>query len=203
MKKKILAVVLIAGLIFMYGCGSSGGNSKSSSKSGRSSKQTESTQKKSDNNSSSSSAKNGTGSSSSDDSASASSSEQSGENDPGDAGNNDPTKETAQNNTVQQMKQKYIGSWEEKGLLMSDGSIDDSDGSSGTLTVKSDGTYTMSLTDSNGKTTETSGNWSINSDKKLVVGSYTMGIDDNGYLLRDSGQRDGKGFHLYYAFKSN
>ncbi|MCH4006811.1 MAG: copper resistance protein NlpE [Eubacterium sp.] len=196
MKKKILAVVLIAGLIFMYGCGSSGGNSKSSSKSGRSSKQTESAQKKSDSNSASSSAKNGS------DSSTSSTSEQSGENDPGDAGNNDPTKETAQNNTVQQMKQKYIGSWEEKGLLMSDGSIDDSDGSSGTLTVKDDGTYTMSLTDSDGKTTETSGNWSINSDKKLVVGSYTMGIDDNGYLLRDSGQRDGKGFRLYYAFKS-
>jgi hypothetical protein len=196
MKKKILAVVLIAGLIFMYGCGSSGGNSKSSSKSGRSSKQTESAQKKSDSSSASSSAKNGS------DSSTSSTSEQSGENDPGDAGNNDPTKETAQNNTVQQMKQKYIGSWEEKGLLMSDGSIDDSDGSSGTLTVKDDGTYTMSLTDSDGKTTETSGNWSINSDKKLVVGSYTMGIDDNGYLLRDSGQRDGKGFRLYYAFKS-
>ncbi|MFC2661744.1 MAG: hypothetical protein ACFNYI_01225 [Eubacterium sp.] len=199
MKKKILAVVLIAGLIFMYGCGSSGGNSKSSSKSGRSSKQTESAQKKSDSSSASSSANNGSGSSSD---STTSSSDQSGENDPGDAGNNDPTKETAQNNTVQQMKQKYIGSWEEKGLLMSDGSIDDSDGSSGTLTVKDDGTYTMSLTDSDGKTTQTSGNWSINSDKKLVVGSYTMGIDDNGYLLRDSGQRDGKGFHLYYAFKS-
>ena len=196
MKKKILAVVLIAGLIFMYGCGSSGGNSKNSSKSGRSSKQTESAQKKSDSSSASSSAKNGS------DSSTSSTSEQSGENDLGDAGNNDPTKETAQNNTVQQMKQKYIGSWEEKGLLMSDGSIDDSDGSSGTLTVKDDGTYTMSLTDSDGKTTETSGNWSINSDKKLVVGSYTMGIDDNGYLLRDSGQRDGKGFRLYYAFKS-
>jgi hypothetical protein len=196
MKKKILAVVLIAGLIFMYGCGSSGGNSKNSSKSGRSSKQTESAQKKSDSSSASSSAKNGS------DSSTSSTSEQSGENDPGDAGNNDPTKETAQNNTVQQMKQKYIGSWEEKGLLMSDGSIDDSDGSSGTLTVKDDGTYTMSLTDSDGKPTETSGNWSINSDKKLVVGSYTMGIDDNGYLLRDSGQRDGKGFRLYYAFKS-
>ncbi|MGN1382450.1 MAG: hypothetical protein ACI4W2_06485 [Eubacterium sp.] len=202
MKKKILAVLLIAGLIFMYGCGSSGGNTKSSSKSGKSAKQSESTQSKSGSSSgsSASNSKNENGSSSSD--SSSSSSEQSGENDPGDAGNNDPTKETAQNNTVQQMKEKYIGSWEEKGLLMSDGSIDDSDGSSGSLTVKSDGTYTMSLTDSNGKTTETSGKWSINSDKKLVVGSCTMGIDDNGYLLRDSGQRDGKGFHMYYAFKS-
>lgn len=199
MKKKIIAMVLIAGLIFAYGCGSSGNNSGSSSKKSTKAKsQTEETQKSSSSDSSSESS-GSSGSQSS--SQSSSDTQQSGENDPGDAGNNDPTAETAKNNTVQQMKDKYVGSWTQKGLLMSDGSIDDSDGSTGSLTVRSDGTYTLSLKDSDGKTTETSGKWSVNSDKKLVVGSYTMGIDDNGYLLRDSGQRDGKGFHLYYAMK--
>ena len=193
MKKKLIAVVLIAGLIFAYGCGNSESKSGDSGISTKSKSQTEETQKSSKKDSGSSSSESQQNSSSE--------SAQSGENDPGDAGNNDPTAETAQNNTVQQMKEKYIGSWTQKGLLMSDGSIDDSDGSTGTLTVKDDGTYTLTLKDSDGKTTENSGKWSVNSDKKLVVGSYTMGIDDNGYLLRDSGQRDGKGFRLYYAMK--
>ncbi len=183
MKKKILAIVLIAGLVLMYGCGSSKTDKKSTSSKAKT--QTEESQ-----NSSSSS-------SSSDNSSTA----ESGENDPGDAGNNDPTAETAKNNTEQQMEDKYVGSWEQEGLLMSDGSIDDSDGSTGSLTVNSDGTYSMTIKDADGNTTDTSGKWTINSDKKLVVGDYKMGIDDNGYLLRDSGQRDGKGFHLYYAMK--
>lgn len=183
MKKKLLALVLAVALIFMYGCGTEQNSNsvKKSKKSTRTEQRKKSTSKKKSDTSKKKS--------------------ESGENDPDDPANNDPTADTSKKNTTSQMEKKYIGTWEQQGLLMSDGSLDNSDGSTGTIVIKSDGTYRVNIKDMNGKATKESGKWSLNSKKKVVLGSLIMGINDDGYLLRYSGERDGKGFRLYYAFK--
>lgn len=115
-----------------------------------------------------------------------------------DPGNNDPTETVSKTHTASQMEKKYIGTWVQKGILQSDGSIAN-DNTKSTLTVKEDGTYKLSLTDPSG-TSVKEGKWSLNGDKKLVAGDYKLGIDEKGYLLRNSGQRDGKGFWMQYAY---
>ena len=52
----------------------------------------------------------------------------------------------------------------------------------------------------NGKKIKEEGTWKLNANKQIVAGDYTMGIDDSGYLLKDTGERDGKGRKMKYAF---
>ena len=54
--------------------------------------------------------------------------------------------------------------------------------------------------DVNGKKIKEEGTWKLNANKQIVAGDYTMGIDDSGYLLKDTGERDGKGRKMKYAF---
>ena len=82
---------------------------------------------------------------------------------------------------------------------MSDGSID-GEGVSGKYVIKSNGDYIADVTYADGSTDKGSGKWSVNGDKKLVAGSAVMGLDKESRLLKDSGERDGKGNRLFYAF---
>ena len=98
------------------------------------------------------------------------------------------------------MKARYVGTWVMKGILMRDGSLEGTGGVSGKYVIREDGTYTSSMTNPEGGQTSAGGNWSLNSSKDLSADTV-LGISENGkYLLRDSGQRDGKGFRMYYAY---
>lgn len=114
-------------------------------------------------------------------------------------GNADPTGSVAKDKTADEMESLYVGTWTIKGILLSDGSID-SEGVSGKYEIKSNGEYTADVTYADGSTDKGSGKWSVNSDKKLVAGSSEMGLDSSSRLLKYSGERDGKGNRLYYAF---
>lgn len=114
-------------------------------------------------------------------------------------GNADPTGSVAKDKSSDEMESLYVGTWTIKGVLLSDGSID-GEGVSGNFVIKSDGSYTADVTYADGSTDKGSGKWSVNSDKKLVAGSAVMGLDSQSRLLKDSGERDGKGNRLYYAF---
>ena len=69
-----------------------------------------------------------------------------------------------------------------------------------TFTFEEDGTYTF-VDKTEGNEKEESGNWAVNSSNQLVIREFTLTISEEGYLLWDSGERDGKGRRLYYAFK--
>lgn len=98
------------------------------------------------------------------------------------------------------VKAKYVGTWVMKGILLRDGSLDSTGGVSGKYVIREDGTYTSSMTNPEGGKTSAGGNWSLNDSKNLSADTV-LGISENGkYLLRDSGQRDGKGFRMYYAY---
>lgn len=98
------------------------------------------------------------------------------------------------------VKARYVGTWVMKGILMRDGSLEGTGGVSGKYVIREDGTYTSSMTNPEGGKTSAGGNWSLNSSKDLSADTV-LGISENGkYLLRDSGQRDGKGFRMYYAY---
>ena len=88
----------------------------------------------------------------------------------------------------------------EYGLIQSDGNLDTSTGSHCTYVFSSDHTYTARGVDVNGNKIKENGTWELNSDKQIVAGKYTMGIDESGYLLKDTGERDGKGRKMKYAF---
>jgi hypothetical protein len=118
--------------------------------------------------------------------------------DPGDA---DTTDSTSANNTAAQMKAKFIGTWELKGILYSDGSF--SKAGTCKYVIKADGTYTCKGETAGGSAINESGSWSLNSDKKLVTGKNTMGINGDGYMLKYTGERDGKGNKLNYAFEKD
>ena len=66
--------------------------------------------------------------------------------------------------------------------------------------INADKTYTAKGVDINGEKINESGKWKLNGNKQLVCGNYTLGIDDSGYLLKDTGERDGKGRKIKYAF---
>ena len=114
--------------------------------------------------------------------------------------NADSTKETGQNATVDEMTKRYIGRWEQQGIIQSDGNLDTSNGSHCTYVFNSDYTYTARGKDASGKKIKEDGTWTLNSNKQIVAGKYTMGIDESGYLLKDTGERDGKGRKMKYAF---
>lgn len=122
------------------------------------------------------------------------------EEDADDPANADSTAETGKNATKEQMIQTYIGRWEQQGVIQSDGNIDDSTGSRCTYVINADKTYTAKGRDVNGNKIDEKGTWSLNSNKQLVCGDYTLGIDESGYLLKDTGERDGKGRKIKYAF---
>ena len=117
-----------------------------------------------------------------------------------DPANADSTKETGQNSSVDAMTKRYVGRWEQQGLIQSDGNLDTSTGSHCTYVFSSDHTYTARGVDVNGNKIKENGTWELNSDKQIVAGKYTMGIDESGYLLKDTGERDGKGRKMKYAF---
>ncbi len=110
----------------------------------------------------------------------------------------DTTADTAEGKSDDQMKKKYQGTWKLAGILYSDGSTE----KAGTCTIKvnSDGSYTMKGTLS-GKQVDQSGSWSLTDSKKLKLSDDELGIDSDGNLLKYTGQRDGKGYKLNYAFK--
>lgn len=124
------------------------------------------------------------------------------------AKNADPEDPAASSGTMQnhssekesKVKARYVGTWVMKGILMRDGSLEGTGGVSGKYVIREDGTYTSSMTNPEGGKTSAGGNWSLNSSKDLSADTV-LGISENGkYLLRDSGQRDGKGFRMYYAY---
>lgn len=117
-----------------------------------------------------------------------------------DPANADSTAETGQNSTVDAMTKRYVGRWEQQGLIQSDGNLDTSTGSHCTYVFSSDHTYTARGVDVNGEKIKENGTWELNSNKQIVAGKYTMGIDESGYLLKDTGERDGKGRKMKYAF---
>lgn len=118
-----------------------------------------------------------------------------------DPANADPTiggdEDTA---TDDDLLRRYIGTWTLKGIEFRDGSFEDA--GKCTIEVMRDGTYTMKGK-IEGKKVNRKGNWTINDKKKLVLDEDKLGVNDEGYLLMYSGQRDGKGSKLYYAFQRN
>ena len=114
--------------------------------------------------------------------------------------NYDSTEDTGKNATTEAMIQRYIGTWEQQGILQGGGDLDTTTGSYCTYIFNSDFSYTAKGKDVNGKKINEDGTWKLNANKQIVAGSYTMGIDDSGYLLKDTGERDGKGRKMKYAF---
>ena len=117
-----------------------------------------------------------------------------------DPANADSTAETGKNETVDDMTKRYIGRWEQQGVIQSDGNLDTSSGSHCTYVINADKTYTAKGVDVSGSKINEKGTWKLNANKQLVCGKYTLGLDESGYLLKDTGERDGKGRKLKYAF---
>ena len=122
------------------------------------------------------------------------------EGDEDDPENYDSTVETGKKASTEAMMQRYIGTWEQQGILLGGGDLSTSDGSTCTYIFNSDFSYTAKGKDINGKKIDESGTWKLNANKQIVAGSSTMGIDESGYLLKDTGERDGKGRKMKYAF---
>ena len=122
------------------------------------------------------------------------------EEDDDDPMNADPTKDTGEGSTVEAMEKRYIGRWEMQGIIQGDGNLDTSTGAHCTYVFSADHTYTARGKDFSGKKIKESGTWELNANKQIVAGKYTMGIDGSGYLLKDTGERDGKGRKMKYAF---
>ena len=114
--------------------------------------------------------------------------------------NADPTKDTGEGSTVEAMEKRYIGRWEMQGIIQGDGNLDTSTGAHCTYVFSADHTYTARGKDLSGKKIKENGTWELNANKQIVAGKYTMGIDGSGYLLKDTGERDGKGRKMKYAF---
>ena len=114
--------------------------------------------------------------------------------------NADSTKATGQNATEEEMIKRYLGRWDQQGIIQSDGNLDTTTSSHCTYIFNADYTYTARGEDVSGNKIKESGEWSLNSDKQIVAGKYTLGIDESGYLLKDTGERDGKGRKMKYAF---
>ena len=122
------------------------------------------------------------------------------EEDDDDPMNEDSTADTGQNTSAEGMMQRYIGRWEQQGVIQSDGNIDSSTGAHCTYIFNADKTYTAKGVDVSGNKIDEQGTWSLNAKKQIVAGQYTMGIDESGYLLKDTGERDGRGRKMKYAF---
>ena len=122
------------------------------------------------------------------------------EGDEDDPENYDSTKDTGKDQATDTMVQRYTGTWEQQGILQGGGELDVSSGSYCTYVFNSDFTYTAKGKDMNGKKIDEDGTWKLNANKQIVAGDYTMGIDESGYLLKDTGERDGKGRKMKYAF---
>ena len=103
--------------------------------------------------------------------------------------------------TDDDLQRRYVGTWTLKGLEFRDGSFEDA--GKCTVEIMRDGTYTMKGK-LDGEKVDRKGTWTINEKKKLVMDEKDkLGVNDEGYLLMYSGQRDGKGSKLYYAFQRN
>lgn len=122
------------------------------------------------------------------------------EGDADDPANADTTADTGKNATVDEMTARYVGRWEQQGIILSDGNLDTTSGSHCTYVINADKTYTAKGIDIGGAKINEKGKWKLNSKKQLVCGKYTLGIDESGYLLKDTGERDGKGRKIKYAF---
>lgn len=122
------------------------------------------------------------------------------EGDPEDPANADSTAAYGSKRTQEQMKSEFIGKWELQGVLINSGDLDPTTGATGKYVIKADGTYTSSGTDANGNSMKGKGRWILNENNQLVAGDDTLGIDESGYLLRDTGERDGKGRKMKYAY---
>lgn len=127
--------------------------------------------------------------------------EEENEDDIDDPMNADSTEETGQNASAETMTKRYIGRWEMQGLIQSDGNLDTSTSAHCTYVFNADYTYTARGTDVSGNRIQEDGTWKLNSNKQIVAGKYTLGIDESGYLLKDTGERDGKGRKIKYAFQ--
>lgn len=179
MKKKVFVIFMICLMVaFCFACGS-----KSSTK-----------------DKDSSGSKSDTEQAQSGDSDSSDSTAKTDEGDSGDPANEDTTAATTENKTDAQASKMFIGTWKMKGLLDSDGSI--TDAGSCKYIINKDGSYTAKGT-IDGKDIAESGTWTLGDKKKLVAGDQTLGINSDGYMLRYSGERNGKGYKLYYAFKKS
>ncbi len=122
------------------------------------------------------------------------------EGDEDDPENYDSTEETGREATADAMMKRYIGTWEQQGILQGGGELDVSSGSYCTYVFKDDFSYTARGLDVNGKKINEDGTWKLNANKQIVAGDHTMGIDESGYLLKETGERDGKGRKMKYAF---
>lgn len=122
------------------------------------------------------------------------------EGDEDDPENYDSTEDTGKDSTTDAMIERYTGTWEQQGILQGGGDLDTTTGSYCTYIFNSDFSYTARGKDINGKKINEEGTWMLNAKKQIVAGDYTMGIDDSGYLLKDTGERDGKGRKMKYAF---
>ncbi len=122
------------------------------------------------------------------------------EGDEDDPVNDDSTKETGKNSTSDAMLQRYTGTWELQGILQGGGDLDTSTGAYCTYVFNPDYSYTAKGEDISGNKIDEKGTWMLNSNKQIVAGKYTMGIDESGYMLKDTGERDGKGRKMKYAF---
>jgi|GEM_PF-1309366 len=117
--------------------------------------------------------------------------------------NADQTEYIGKNQSKAKMRKRYAGTWTFQGVVLSDGNLDMSTKASGKYVFKKDGTYTFKGKNLKGKKIKESGKWKLDGSKRLIAGKYTLGIDGSGYLLKDSGQRDGKGRKMKYAFAKN
>ena len=126
--------------------------------------------------------------------------EEENEDDIDDPVNADSTEETGQNASPEAMTKRYTGRWEMQGLIQSDGNLDSSSSAHCTYVFNADHTYTARGVDLSGNKIKEDGSWKLNSNKQIVAGKFTMGIDESGYLLKDTGERDGKGRKIKYAF---
>ncbi len=125
--------------------------------------------------------------------------EEAPETDPEDPGNTDPTASTA-DMEKEEAQARYIGMWKLSGFLMSDGSLDMTGCGEEVYRIDGDGNYTLEGTSPEGDEIEEAGTWSLDETNHIVMGNVVMGFNEDGYLLKDSGERDGKGFKLHYAY---
>ncbi|MDD6154126.1 MAG: lipocalin family protein [Eubacteriales bacterium] len=114
-----------------------------------------------------------------------------------DPGDYDPT-DVSKNAEPSKLEKDAIGTWSLQGIRYSDGSLQ-SDGTSCTYTINSDGTYTANGKNAKGKSFNTNGKWKVKNGK-VVLGSDKLGFDDDGELLKFTGDRDGKGYKLFYVY---
>ena len=122
------------------------------------------------------------------------------EGDPEDPANADPTDDVTLSEDASEMERRYTGVWTFCGIRYWEGSFDESVTGTSVYRIYGDGTYEAEG-DENGTVLDEKGTWTLNEKNKLVAGDAVMGIDSEGYLLKSTGERDGKGRKLNYAYR--